>query len=105
MGAYLLLGISILLEVFGSTMLRLSNGFTRVLPVMGVIAGFGTGFYLLSITLEHLPLSLVYATWSGVGTVLTALAGVFFFKEKINRQGVMGIGLLVIGVLMMNLAN
>ncbi|MFC2946949.1 DMT family transporter [Virgibacillus sediminis] len=105
MGAYVLLGVSILLEVFGSTMLKMSNGFTKALPVLGMIAGFGSGFYLLSVTLEYLPLSLVYATWSGIGTVLTALAGVVFFNEKINKQGVMGIGLLVVGVLMMNLAN
>ncbi|OCA81426.1 transporter [Bacillus wudalianchiensis] len=83
-------------------MLKLSNGFTRLSPIAGVIVGFGIAFYLLSISLKTLPLGVVYATWSGCGTILTAVAGVLFFKEKINRQGVLGIGLLVVGLILLN---
>ena len=103
--AYLLLGLSILLEVCGSTLLKLSNGFTRILPVLGVIVGYGLAFYLLAITLRYLPLGAVYATWSGLGTVLTTVVGVLIFKEKISKEGYIGIALLTVGLLMMNLAE
>lgn len=103
--AYLLLGISIVSEVFGSTMLKLSNGFARFFPVLGVLAGYGLALYLLGITLETLPLGFVYAAWSGLGTILTALIGVLFFQEKISRQGVAGIFILVFGLVLLNLTN
>lgn len=99
---YLLLGIAIVSEVFGSTMLKLSNGFTRLLPVAGVIVGFGVAFYSLSIALKTLPLGVVYATWSGCGTILTVIAGVLFFKEKVNKQDILGIGLLIVGLVLLN---
>ncbi|HEY9576762.1 MAG TPA: multidrug efflux SMR transporter [Pseudobacillus sp.] len=99
---YLLLGIAIIFEVFGSTMLKLSNGFTRLFPIAGVVVGFGIAFYLLSISLKTLPLGVVYATWSGCGTILTAVAGVLFFKEKMNGQAVLGIGLLIAGLILLN---
>jgi len=100
---YILLLFSIITEVFGTTMLKLSNGFSKVLPVIGVIAGFGVCFYLFSLALIDLPLGFAYAVWSGLGTVLTALVGVFLFKEKLNRQGVFGIGLLFAGITLLNL--
>lgn len=79
---YLFLAVSILFEVFSSTMLKLSNGFKRILPVLGLVAGYGISFYALSITLQSLPLGVVYATWSGIGTILTVIIGVLLFKEK-----------------------
>lgn len=103
--AYLLLFCSIMLEVFGSTMLKLSDGFKKILPLIGVIVGYVLAFYLVSITLKSLPLGVVYATWSGLGTILTALIGVLYFKEKINRQGVLGLGILVVGLVLLNLTH
>lgn len=103
--AYLLLAMAIILEVFGSTMLKLSNGFSRKLPVIGVVIGFGSAFYLLSLTLLSLPLGFSYAAWSGLGTALITVIGIFIFKEKVNRKGIVGIGLLLTGVLLLNLSN
>lgn len=101
--AYTLLFLAIILEVFGSTMLKLSHGFTRTGPIIGVIAGYGAAFYSLSLALQSLPLGLVYATWSGVGTILTVLAGVLLFKEKVNKQAIAGLALLIVGIVMLNL--
>jgi multidrug transporter EmrE-like cation transporter len=101
--AYALLFTSIILEVFASTMLKLSYGFTRILPVIGVLAGYGSAFYLLSLALKDLPLGVVYATWSGVGTILTVLIGVYLFKEKINKQSILGLAILIVGIVMLNL--
>lgn len=57
-------------------MLKMSEGFTQILPTIGVIIGFIIAFYSLSISLRVLPLSLAYAIWAGVGTVLTAIVGI-----------------------------
>ncbi|WP_249872378.1 DMT family transporter [Oceanobacillus saliphilus] len=103
--AYLLLAFSIVLEVCGSILLKVSNGFTKFLPVVGVLIGYGLAFYLLAKTLRYLPLGVVYATWSGAGTILTTIAGVLIFKEKINKQAYIGIALLTVGLLMMNVVE
>ena len=103
--AYLLLTFAIVTEVIGSTMLKLSNGFSRKLPILGVIAGYGICFYLLSLALIELPLGFTYAIWSGLGTILTALVGVFLFGERINRKGVLGIGILIVGMVLLNLSK
>ncbi|WP_277883735.1 multidrug efflux SMR transporter [Paenibacillus sp. N3/727] len=101
---YLFLAAAILLEVFGSTMLKLSNGFTKITPIIGVVLGYTAAFYMLSKALQALPLGLSYATWSGVGTILTVIIGVYLFKEKVNRQGILGIAILIIGIVMLNLS-
>ena len=103
--SYLFLAASILFEVFSSTMLKLSDGFKRLLPVVGIVLGYGISFYALSITLQSLPLGVVYATWSGVGTILTVVIGVLLFKEKVNKKGVLGIAILLVGLVLMNLSK
>lgn len=102
---YLFLAGAIITEVFGSTTLKLSHGFTRWAPSVGVVIGYAAAFYLLSKALQVLPLGLSYATWSGVGTILTVMIGVGLFKEKINRQGLLGIMMLTVGIIMLNLAK
>lgn len=102
--AYMLLAFSIIAEVFGTTMLKLSNGFSRVFPIIGVAVGFGLAFYLVSIAMMTLPLGFTYAVWSGVGTILTVLIGVFLFNEKINKKAILGIGILLIGIVLLNIA-
>lgn len=78
---------AILTEVFGSTMLKLSQGFTQLLPSIGVLIGFGCAFTFLSLALKTIELSSAYATWSGVGTALTALVGLVLFNETISTKG------------------
>ncbi|WP_411376731.1 DMT family transporter [Actinobacillus pleuropneumoniae] len=98
----LLLAIAIVSEVFGSTMLKLSQGFTKPLPSIGFVLGFGLAFYLLSLALKSIPLGMAYAIWSGVGLVLTAIVGVVVFGEKVDFWGIASIGLILAGVIMMN---
>lgn len=100
---YILLFLAIISEVFGSTMLKLSHGFSKVVPIIGVIAGFGVSFYFFSLALVDLHLGFSYAVWSGVGTILTAIVAVMLFKERINKGGMLGIGLLLVGVILLNL--
>lgn len=103
--SYLLLGVSIILEVFGSLNLKLSNGFKKIGPTAFTLIGYFLSFYLVSIVLKTLPLGLVYATWSGAGTILTAMVGVILFKEKLNSKGVIGIALLIVGLVILNTAK
>src|SRR5699024_6501580 len=100
---YLLLACSVVSEVFGSTMLKLSNGFKYKLPIVGVVLGFGIAFYIFSLALVDLPLGFSYAIWSGSGTILTAFVGMFLFQEKINKEGMMGIILFIIVIDILNI--
>lgn len=98
----LLLAIAICSEIFGSTMIKLSHGFTKPLPSVGVAVGFAVAFYCLSLTLKSIPLGMAYAIWSGVSLVLTAIVGVVVFGEKVDFWGMASIGLILAGVIMMN---
>ncbi|UXZ05370.1 DMT family transporter [Moraxella nasicaprae] len=98
----ILLAIAICSEVFGSTMIKLSQGFTKPLPSIGVVVGFALAFYCLSLTLKSIPLGMAYAIWSGVGLVLTAIVGVVVFGEKVDFWGMASIALILAGVIMMN---
>ncbi|MDI6562174.1 DMT family transporter [Bacillus altitudinis] len=99
---YLFLAIAIFSEAIGAAMLKLSNGFTRFKPSAVVVAGYTLAFYMLSLTLNIIPLSMSYATWSGVGTALTALVGLVLFNETIHMKGFIGLALVICGVIVLN---
>lgn len=103
MNGYFLLIAAIVLEVFGSTMLKVANGFKKLFPIIGVILGYGLAFYILSLSLKHVPLGMAYAIWSGVGTALTALIGVIVFKEGMTRKKLLGLGFIIGGVVLINI--
>ncbi|MDK8191088.1 multidrug efflux SMR transporter [Paenibacillus sp. UMB7766-LJ446] len=105
MGAYFLLGLAIVSEVFGSSMMKLSNGFQKKLPIIGLILGMSTAFFCLSLALKIIPLGTAYATWSGVGTALTALVGIVFYKESVNIRKISALILIIAGVVIMKLAH
>ena len=105
MKAYLYLSISILAEVFGTAMLKLSNGFTALYPSLGVVIGYGIAFYCLSLCLRTLPLSLAYAIWSGAGTALTALIGYLFWGEVFSILKLLGIVLIIGGIIVLNASD
>ncbi|ASA21384.1 DMT family transporter [Paenibacillus donghaensis] len=101
--AYLYLAFSIVGELFGTSMLKASQGFSKPLPSIGVIVGFVFSFFFLSITLKTLPLNATYAIWSGVGSVATVIISVLIWKEKITLGSLAGIALIIIGVVVLNL--
>ncbi|MGJ7911502.1 DMT family transporter [Neobacillus sp. LXY-1] len=102
MNAFMLLIFAILSEVFGSSMLKATNGFKKLLPSLGVALGYGMAFYALSLSLKSLPLGLVYAIWSGLGTALTALVGIFIYKENFNVRKLLGLVSIIGGVILLN---
>jgi small multidrug resistance pump len=100
---WLYLAIAIVTEVIGTSALKSSAGFTRLLPSAVVIVSYAISFYLLSLTLRTIPVGVVYAVWSGVGIVLLALIGTFFFKQMLDTPAIIGIGLILAGVVVINL--
>ncbi|BAC92265.1 glr4324 [Gloeobacter violaceus PCC 7421] len=101
----ILLAVAIASEVIGSSALKLSEGFSRPLPSLLVVLGYGAAFYLLGLTLKAMPLSVVYAIWSGVGTAATAFIGVVLFREVLDAPRLIGIALIIVGVLVLNLSG
>ena len=99
----LILFFAILSEVIATTALKLSDGFTRIVPSVIVVIGYGASFYLLSISLKVIPIGLAYAIWSGVGIVLTVIAGILIWRESLDWARVIGIIFIILGILIINL--
>jgi small multidrug resistance pump len=98
MPAFLLLAIAIVTEVGATLALRVSDGFSRPIPSVLVVVGYGLSFWLLALALKEIPVSLTYAIWSGVGTALIAVAGVVAFGETMNAMKLASLGIIVLGV-------
>lgn len=103
MNPWILLAVSICLEIVATNLLKVSDGFTKPLPTLGTLAFYGCSFYFVSIIFRTLPVGLVYAIWSGAGIVLTAIVAYFAFGQKIDTAGLTGMGLIICGVLVINL--
>lgn len=101
--AYAWLAISIVAEVIGTSALRASDGFTRLWPTMIVAVGYGTAFYGLSLTLKSMPVGIVYAIWSGAGIVLITLVAIALYRQVPDLPAIIGLGLIVSGVVVLNL--
>jgi len=102
MKGYLFLTLSIISEVFATTMLKFSDGFTVLVPSLAVAIGYGISFYSLSLCLKTMPLSLAYAIWSGVGTALTVLVGIVIWHDIFTVYSAIGIALIIGGVILLN---
>ncbi len=103
MNAWLTLGIAIVAEVIGTSALKASEGFTRWLPSLVVVLGYAVAFYCLSLVLKQIPVGVAYAVWSGLGIVLITLVAFVLYGQKIDTAGLIGMGLIVAGVLVLNL--
>lgn len=101
MNPYISLIFAIVSEVVATSFLTASDGFTRLVPTLAAILGYLVSFYLLSITLRHIPTGVAYAIWSGIGTVLIAIAGWAFFKQRLDAAAIVGMTLIVAGVVVM----
>jgi small multidrug resistance pump len=100
---YLWLLMAICSEVLATSTLKASESFTRPLPSVIVVLGYGFSFYCLSQTLKTMPVGIAYAIWSGIGTVLIALVGLLVYRQTLDRAALLGIGMIVAGVAVLNL--
>lgn len=104
--ALILLAVAIVAEVAGTLSLRATEGFTRVVPIIGVVAGYGISFVALSFALKRgLGLGYSYAIWSGAGTVLVATLGWLLFGDKLTWGAAAGMALVILGVVVLNLSG
>lgn len=95
--------LAIIGEVIATISLRMTEGFTKWIPSVLVILGYGFSFYSLSFVLKSIPVGIAYAIWSGVGIVLISILGLFFFDQKLDAPAILGIALILVGVLIINL--
>lgn len=102
MNKWLMLGIAIVAETIATSALKSSEGFSRLVPSAIVLVGYGVAFYFLSLTLRSIPVGIAYAVWSGVGIVLITLVGWAVFGQKMDAPALIGMGLIVAGVVVMN---
>lgn len=100
---WLLLGVAIVAEVIATSALKLAKGFTRLWPSVVVVCCYSVALYLLSLTLETIPVGVVYAIWSGSGVALITVVGRYFFGQVLDPPALIGIGMIVAGVLVLQL--
>ncbi|WP_074928247.1 DMT family transporter [Nitrosomonas eutropha] len=99
----LYLSAAITVEIIATSLLKSSEGFTRLWPSLIVIIGYGCAFFFLSLTLRTIPVGVAYAIWSGAGIVLVTLIAWLVFGQRIDLPGLAGIGMIVAGVIILNL--
>ena len=100
---YIYLAVAIVGEVIATSFLKQSEGFTRPVPTLIMAAGYVVTFYFLSLALRTIPTGFAYAIWSGVGIVLVAAIAWIVQGQKLDVGALAGMGLIVAGVLVMNL--
>jgi len=102
---YLYLSAAIVFEVIGSGFIKASDGFTKLVPTIFMVIAFAICFYSFSIALKSIPLGIAYASWAGLGIILTTLVSVFVFKQSLDFPAILGMLLIIIGVLVINLLS
>lgn len=105
MPAYFYLSIAIFFEVIATSALKASNGFTNLLPSAIVVVGYGIAFFSLSLALRGVPLGIAYGLWSAVGIVLVSIAGWVLYQQKLDLPALLGLGLIIAGVLVIQLLS
>ncbi len=103
MNHWLALAIAICGEVIATTALKASNEFTRLVPSIIVVIGYGIAFYFMAISMRVLPVGIMYAIWSGMGILLVSIIGWLIYKQTLDLPSIIGMGLIIAGVIVINL--
>ncbi|MGG6310014.1 DMT family transporter [Paenibacillus macerans] len=102
---WLFLALAIVLELSGTVSMKLSESFTRWAPSVLMFVFYGASFTCLNFALGYMKVSTVYAVWSGIGIVLISLVGGLVFQEKLSLPSMLWIGIIVIGVIGLNMSG
>ena len=100
---YFLLVAAILLEVAGTLLLPATQNFSRIFPTVIMVVCYLGSFFLLTFVIKVLPISIVYATWSGLGVFTVAILAYFLYGQSLSWQAICGLFLIVIGVALVNI--
>ncbi|HAZ61684.1 MAG TPA: QacE family quaternary ammonium compound efflux SMR transporter [Gammaproteobacteria bacterium] len=101
--AWTWLTVAIIAEVVATSALKAADGFTRPLPSLLVVVGYGIAFWGLSLALRSIPIGVAYAVWSAVGIVLVSVTAWIFYRQVLDTPALIGIGLIIAGVLVLQL--
>lgn len=101
----ILLCLAIVFETTGTLFMKMSEGFTKVIPSIMMVVSYIICFAFLSYSLKYIEVGKAYAIWSGLGTFLITIIGVLVFKESITIAKVSGTGLIISGVILLNLSG
>ncbi len=96
--AYLYLTIAIVAEVAATSALKASEEFTRLIPSLIVVTGYGVAFYFMTLVIRTIPVGITYALWSGLGIVLVSIAAALIYKQIPDAPAMIGMGLIIAGV-------
>ena len=103
MSNWIYLILAIISDVIATSSLKSTEGFTKLWPSIIVLLGYSAAFYFLSLTLDTIPIGVVYAIWSGVGIAAIAVVSVIFFDQKLDTASYIGMGLIIAGVVVLRL--
>jgi len=101
MKSWLILLCAVVCEVVGTSAIKYSEGFTKVIPSIVVFVAFGMAFYILSISLKVIPIGMAYAVWSGLGIVLISIIGHSVFSQRLDAPAFIGMSFILAGVVIM----
>jgi small multidrug resistance pump len=102
---WILLVLAIVLEVAGTTNMKLSEGFSKLIPSVLVLFFYALSIIALTFAVNRLDVSVAYAVWSGMGTALVAVIGLWYFQESLTPIKVLALGLIIVGVVMLHLTS
>lgn len=100
---WIYLALAISAEIIATSALKLSDGFSRLWPSVLAAGGYAIAFYFLALTLRTIPVGIAYAVWSGAGIVAIAIIGAVWFHQHLNIASMIGIGLIVAGVIVLQM--
>ncbi len=100
---YIYLFLAVLAETIGTSALQASQQFTRLWPSLLVVGSYAISFYLLALTLKYMPVGIMYAIWSGLGIVLIAGIGFFYFGQKLDMPAFIGLTMIIGGIVIIHL--
>ena len=103
--SYVYLTLAIVLEIAATSLLKLSQGFSKMLFGILALVFYGLCFFFLSLSLKGLQLNLAYAIWSGIGLVGTTVLSILLFHEKVTITSLFGITLIIVGIVILNLSQ
>lgn len=99
------MSVAIVFEVLGTTSMKLSDGFSKPLWTLAMVASYVASFGLMTLVLKQLDVGVVYAIWSGAGTALIAAIGIIVFREPVTALKLTALALIVGGVTLLNVSG
>lgn len=105
MNSYYLLLLAILFEVCGTTCMKLSQGFSKLIPSILIFVFYAISFFFFTLAIKGMDISIAYAIWAGLGTALITVVGIFGFREPVNTLKIVSLFVVVVGVIGLNLSD